>query len=131
MPEGRKKPTLGIHTLKRFDDGPLPKVKKDSLTSATANLGQDVFRSVAAGTAAPFILATPHHSMAWASGATEPTAAGYEAGIAQCDAALSSIEQAKKQAQNQMKDLDAQKARLVEARAAVVKEYQGMKKTPK
>ena len=55
----------------------------------------------------------------------------YEAAVSQYDVALSSIEQAKQVTLSQIKALDAQKVQLTEARAAMVKEYEGMKKTQK
>ena len=83
--------------------------------------------SPAATAGAPFILATPHHTMAWASGEGEPTAADYEAIIAQYDVALASIEQAKQQCDSQIKALDAQKQHLMDEREAMVKESKGIK----
>ena len=124
MPDDKKR----VAKLKYHDDPSIVKVKArgDGMLPTLKNTDD---------TGAPFILATPHHSMAWASGAAEPkappTAANYEAAIAQYDAALSSIEQATRDAYDQLKALDAQKVQLTEARAAMVKECKGMKKIRK
>jgi hypothetical protein len=109
-------------TVKFADDGGTVKALDDVKISGRG-AGQ-------AGTSeTPFILATPHHSFAWArAGGTEqkPQLSDYQVMIAQYDATLASLEQAMQKSLGEIQGLDAQYRQMLEAYRVLVKEYLAM-----
>ena len=83
----------------------------------------------------PFVLATPHHSMAWGehSGGgvsavqEEPSVAGYEAMISQYEEALIGIREKLEQATGEIEALDAQYQQIAEDQQALIEEYEQLK----
>jgi hypothetical protein len=74
----------------------------------------------------PFILATPHHSMAWAGTAAAQTPSGalsFEEIIPQYEAALAALEQAMQEGSTTLQQLDAQYRQMLEEYQAVVSAY--------
>jgi len=120
-------------TLKFADDGGKLKFRDDVKVPARDIMpdprGPRILPPISSA-GVPFILATPHHSMAWAYGAAEqamqPTAADYEAAIAQYEATLASMEQAIQETLRQAEALDVQYKQLVKEHQATVEEYTAM-----
>jgi tyrosinase len=84
---------------------------------------------VAGGT--PFILATPHHSMAWAGGAQaagqEVDAAQYEAAIAQYEVQLTELQQRLQQGVRELVAIDQQYQSMLAEYQILTAEYQRMR----
>lgn len=81
-----------------------------------------------AGAGAPFILATPHHSMAWALGYRspdyQPAAADYQVMMAEYESNLAELEQSIQQAASELAALDKQYQSALEDYKALSEEYQ-------
>ena len=78
-----------------------------------------------AGGGIPFILSTPHHSMAWAGtpAAQQAEQTSFEAVIPQYEAALAQLEQALQESSLATQQLDAQYRQLLAEYQAVVEAY--------
>ena len=117
-------------TLKFSDDvGPGPKGPSD-VKMAGADVGPEgpggPGSPVQGTSAVPFILATPHHSMAWAGTAAAQQASrptSFEEVIPQYEAALASLEQAMQQGSMTLQQLDGQYRLLLAEYRAVVDAY--------
>jgi len=119
-------------SLKFWDDiGPGPKGPSD-VKIAGADVGPEgpggPGSPVQFGrtSATPFILATPHHSMAWAGTgaaqqASRPTS--FEEVIPQYEAALARLEQAMQESSMTLQELDAQYRQMLAEYQAVVEAY--------
>jgi hypothetical protein len=80
-----------IGTIKAFDDVKMPGLDKPPFSDFVSPPFEQVLPAPFAGQAAPFILATPHHSAAWeqaSSRGASPTRAAYEQQLAQIEQAL-------------------------------------------
>ena len=123
--DGKKLKFSDDGTLK-FKDDPKLKIADDGVRYPL----QAQFIPQAASqiyTGAPFILAIPHHSMAWAQGMQlQPTREGYEALIKQYEATLLELEQAMTQMKTEIDALDAEYRRIVKEYETTVEEYQRM-----
>jgi hypothetical protein len=108
---------------KAVDDVKLPALDDPNLAKAQ---GDVVDPSTQLGRPAPFVLSTPHHSMAWAQdqpGVLEAAAANLESELTQLGEAIAEREQA--QQQGQLTPQEAQELQQLRADyAAVLAEYQ-------
>ena len=117
-----------ISTLKALDDvGPGLKGLSD-VKIAGADVGPEgpgIPVQQGALSQAPFILATPHHSMAWAgtAGGQALRPASFEELIPQYQAALATLEQAMQQGATALQQLDAQYRQIQAEYEAVADAY--------
>jgi len=117
-------------TLKFQDDAGTLKTLDDHITLKAADditlpsSGEPAARAAAAAGASPFVLSTPHHSMAWmglAGGQEQPQS--YEAALAQMQQALEQLEQTMLQLNSQLQALDQEYRQMLEQYSALVEEY--------
>jgi Subtilase family len=96
-------------TVKVIDDGGSLKIADDGIPGGNPP-GGDPPLSRGAGGEVPFILSTPHHSMAWAAGGSAQQApqAGAPSQAQQYEAALAALEQQIRSGLQQLNQLDAQ-----------------------
>jgi hypothetical protein len=127
---GTLKFTDDVGTQKFVDDGGTLKAIDDvKLAGFDQRQGidpQGPLAPSAAATGTPFILATPHHSMAWAGAGAAAPAPGqvpYETLIPQYEATLASMEQQMQQALGMLQSLDAQYRQLIAEYQALVEAY--------